>query len=173
MKKVYYFLALFILGINSVAFCQGTNTVLQNVTSKLKALSTNHVIQKTYLHFDRPYYTTGDTMYFKAYVTLGEHHDLSKTSGILHVDLINPANVIIRSIRLQLNNGVAWGDFALPDTLQAGSYRVRAFTRYMQNAPEYFFTKTISIAAGQWQHVRQMQMHRQKQIYNFSLKGAK
>ncbi|MFI5159744.1 MAG: TonB-dependent receptor plug domain-containing protein [Sphingobacteriales bacterium] len=146
MRKIYYLLAMFFL-INSAAFCQGTNTVLPNIIAKLKTLSTDHVIEKTYLHFDRPYYATGDTMYFKAYVTLGEHHDLSKLSGILHVDLVNPGNVIIRSIKLQLNNGIAWGDFALPDTLQAGSYRVRAFTRYMQNAPEYFFNKTISIAS--------------------------
>jgi len=148
MKKIYYLLALFILGINSFAFCQGTNTVLQNVTSKLKALSTNHVIQKAYLHFDRPYYAAGDTMYFKAYVTLGDHPDLSKAGEILHVDLINPQNVTIRSIRLQLNKGVTWGDFDLPDTLQGGSYKVRAFTRYMQNEPEYFFTKTIAITSG-------------------------
>ncbi len=148
MKKVYYLLALFVLGLNSAAFSQGTGTVLQNIVAKLKTLSTDHVIEKAYLHFDKPYYATGDTMYFKAYVTLGENHNLSKTSGILHVDLINPANVIIRTIKLPLNNGVAWGDFALPDTLQAGAYKVRAFTRYMQNAPEYFFNKFITIGAN-------------------------
>lgn len=148
MKKVYYLLALFVLGLNSAAFSQGTGTVLQNIVAKLKTLSTDHVIEKAYLHFDKPYYATGDTMYFKAYVTLGENHGLSKASTILHVDLINPSNVIIRTIRLQLNNGVAWGDFALPDTLQAGAYKVRAFTRYMQNAPEYFFNKFITIGAN-------------------------
>ena len=146
MKKVYYLLALFVLGLNSVALSQAT--VLQNIVGKLKTLSGDHVIEKAYLHFDKPYYATGDTMYFKAYVTLGENHSLSKTSGILHVDLINPSNVIIRTIKLPLNNGVAWGDFALPDTLQAGAYKVRAFTRYMQNAPEYFFNKFITIAAN-------------------------
>ena len=148
MKKVYYLLALFVLGLNSAAVSQGTGTVLQNIVAKLKTLSGDHIIEKAYLHFDKPYYATGDTMYFKAYVTMGEHHDLSKASAILHVDLINPGNVIIRTIRLQLNNGVAWGDFALPDTLQTGTYKVRAFTRYMQNAPEYFFDKTIAISSN-------------------------
>jgi hypothetical protein len=121
---------------------------LQNIVAKLKTLSTDHIIEKTYLHFDKPYYAAGDTMYFKALVTLGEHHDPSKASGIVHVDLINPQNVIIRNIRLQLNNGLAWGDFALPDTLQAGAYRVRAYTRYMQNMPDYFFDKTIPVASN-------------------------
>ena len=106
------------------------------------------MIEKAYLHFDKPYYATGDTMRFKAYVTLGEHYDLSKLSGILHVDLIGPGNLIVRSIKLQIVNGIGWGDFPLAFALNAGNYRVRAYTSYMQNAPEYFFDKTIAIGSA-------------------------
>jgi hypothetical protein len=45
-------------------------------------------------------------MYFKAYVTMGERHDLSKLSGILHVDLIGTDNKANQSIKLQLVDGV-------------------------------------------------------------------
>ena len=128
------------------AYCQD-NSVTKNAVAGLKTLSGDHIIEKAYLHFDKPYYAAGDTIYFKAYVILGEHFDLSKGSWVLHVDLINPNNTIVNSIKLQLVNGVGWGDFELPLVLPRGNYRVRAYTRYMQNAPEYFFDQTIPIGS--------------------------
>ena len=87
-------------------------------------------------------------MYFKAYVTTGEQHGLSTLSGILHVDLINPGNKIERSIKLRLINGLGWGDFALPDSLLQGNYRVRAYTNWMRNDDgESIFYKTIPIGS--------------------------
>src|ERR1700759_230068 len=108
------------------------------LTNKLKVFSALHTTEKAYLHLDKPYYATGDTIYFKAYVTMGERLDLSRLSGILHVDLINTENKIDQSIKLQLANGLGWGDFALPDSLPKGNYRIRAYTQWMRNAGNYF-----------------------------------
>jgi TonB-dependent SusC/RagA subfamily outer membrane receptor len=110
----------------------------RDIVNKLKAFSASHTTEKAYLHFDKPYYATGDTIYFKAYVTMGERHDLSQLSGILHVDLINTTNKIDQSIKLQLVNGLGWGDFALPDSLPKGNYRIRAYTQWMRNDGDYF-----------------------------------
>ncbi|MDB5155128.1 MAG: hypothetical protein JWR54_3879, partial [Mucilaginibacter sp.] len=109
-----------------------------SIDSALKKYLSVHTTEKAYLHFDKPYYSTGDTIYFKAYVTMDERQDLSQLSGILHVDLINTANKIDQSIKLQLVNGVAWGDFTLPDTLREGNYRIRAYTKWMRNDGNYF-----------------------------------
>jgi len=148
MKKISCACALLAAFCNLHAYGQNNNSVTNNAVAGLKSLSGNHIIEKAYLHFDKPYYEAGDTMRFKAYVTLGEHYDLSKLSGILHVDLIRPGNVIVRSIKLQIVNGIGWGDFPLAFALNAGNYRVRAYTNYMQNAPEYFFDKTIAIGSA-------------------------
>lgn len=148
MKKILYACAFLATFCSLRAYGQNDNAITNSAVAGLKSLSGNHVIEKAYLHFDKPYYATGDTMRFKAYVTLGEHYDLSKLSGILHVDLIGPGNVIVRSIKLQIVNGIGWGDFPLAFSLNAGNYRVRAYTNYMQNAPEYFFDKTIAIGSA-------------------------
>ncbi|MBB5397781.1 TonB-dependent receptor plug domain-containing protein [Mucilaginibacter sp. AK015] len=125
---------------------QKSGNDLKDVITRLQALSTDNVIEKAYLHFDKPYYNAGDTIYFKAYVTAGERHELSKVSGVLHVDLINKADTVMQTLILQLKNGLAWGDFALPGYLPKGSYRIRAYTRWMQNAGDtYFFYKTITV----------------------------
>jgi len=122
------------------------STVSKNVIAKLEKYATGHVIEKAYLHFDKPYYAAGDTMYFKAYITEGEKHELSLLSGVLHVDLIDGDNKTNQSIKLEINNGIAWGDFVLPDSLPRGNYRVRAYTQWMRNANEtQFFDKILSV----------------------------
>jgi TonB-dependent SusC/RagA subfamily outer membrane receptor len=149
MKKL--FLMLFATGcFNAVLYAQvapvKNEGTIKNVVTRLQTLSTDRVIEKAYLHFDKPYYNPGDTIYFKAYVTAGEGHELSKISGVLHVDLVSKNDSIMQSIVLQLKNGLAWGDFALPNYLSKGNYRVRAYTQWMQNeGVAYFFNKTIAV----------------------------
>ena len=120
----------------------------ETVDARLRSYVERYPIEKTYLQFDKPYYAAGDTIYFKAYVTKGEDHRLSDLSGLLRVELINPKNEVYRPVKLQLDTGAAWGDFALPDTLPQGNYRIRAYTQWMRNAPEpHFFEKIIPIGA--------------------------
>jgi hypothetical protein len=123
------------------------NEGIKDVVTRLQTLSSDRVIEKAYLHFDKSYYDPGDTIYFKAYVTAGERHELSKISGVLHVDLISKGDsVIMQSLILQLTNGQAWGDFALPAYIPKGNYRVRAYTQWMQNSgSKYFFDKNIPV----------------------------
>ncbi|MEP6610242.1 MAG: TonB-dependent receptor plug domain-containing protein, partial [Mucilaginibacter sp.] len=149
MKKIFFTIALFVL-VQTMAFCQGSSPVLENAVSKIKTTITDRIIEKAYLHFDRPYpyYVAGDVMYFKAYVTMGELHQPSTISGILHVDLIGKNDALLQTKAIQLTNGVGWGDFSIPDTLQKGSYRVRAYTNYMRNNDHaYFFDKNISVSS--------------------------
>ncbi len=83
---------------------------------------------------------------------MGERLNLSEISRILHVDLINTNNKIDQSIKLQLVNGLGWGDFALPDSLPKGNYRIRAYTQWMRNEGNYF-EQTIPIGTVHSQKV--------------------
>ncbi|HVV55807.1 MAG TPA: MG2 domain-containing protein [Mucilaginibacter sp.] len=130
------------------AFCSVGGDTSKTV-SKLNTFLTGHPGERAYLQFDKPYYAAGDTMYFKAYVVMGERHALSLISGVLHADLVGTDNKIIQSIILRLDTGLAHGDFALPDSLPAGNYRIRAWTRWMRNDPGSFFQKIIPIGSLQ------------------------
>ena len=109
---------------------------LDGIVSRLQTLSTTKATEKVYLHFDRTTYNAGDTAFFKAYLTLGEQHQLSKLSGVLHVDLVNPNDSLVKYIMLQVSNGLAWGDFALPLSLPKGVYRIKAYTKWMLNGAD-------------------------------------
>lgn len=128
------------------AFVRADDDPIKKIVTQLSKWTDNNPQEKVYLHMDKPYYAAGEDIWFKAYVTIGVNHQLSALSSVLNVELIDGRDSIKRAIKLPVQNGVTWGDFALPDSLEAGSYRIRAYTNYMRNAGEdYFFDKTIQI----------------------------
>lgn len=123
-----------------------TGTPLDQTLLNLQKRASETPFEKAYLHTDKPFYAAGDTIWFKAYVLTGQQHRLTAISDLLNVDLINRNDMIIRSLKLPMIAGMAYGDFALPDTLDEGSYRIRAYTNWMRNSgQEYFFDKTYTI----------------------------
>ena len=152
MKKILSFLTLLLplaaLG-QANQNAASADTVIKSVTTKLNNYASNHSIEKVYLQFDKPYYAVKDTIYFKAYLTLGTQHKLSALSKVLHADLIGPDNQILQSLKLSVIAGVAWGDFALDESIKGGSYRIRAYTNWMRNEGNTaFFDRTITIASS-------------------------
>ncbi|WP_170170366.1 MG2 domain-containing protein [Hymenobacter perfusus] len=95
--------------------------------------------EKVYIQFDKPFYATGETVWFKAYAVMADSHRADTLSKVLYVDMVSEKKQIVFRRTLRLQNGLATGDFALPDTLQPGHYLVRAYTNWMRNAGEDFF----------------------------------
>jgi len=125
------------------AYCQTNNKFLRDAADRLD----NHpAIEKVYLHLDESNYDFSDTIWYNAYLVVGEHHELSALSGVLHVELINPKDSVVVRQTLTLASGVAWGDIPLPSTLKQGSYRLRAYTNWMRNFdPDYFYERGIRV----------------------------
>ena len=99
------------------------------------------VQEKVYLHFDNNCYFLGDTIWYKAYVVLADDNSPEPLSRILYVELLNEQGYLIERQQLEINKlGQADGCFAICDTLFAGFYEVRAYTKWMLNFG-YDYTK--------------------------------
>ncbi|WP_179414382.1 TonB-dependent receptor [Mucilaginibacter sp. E4BP6] len=130
-------------------FIVADNYPIQKIALQLNKWALKNPVEKVYLQLDKPYYATGDDIWFKAYVTIGSQHELTSLSGVLNVELIDDKDSVKQHIKLPLIHGLTWGDFALPDTLSEGNYRIRAYTDWMRNAgPEYFFDQHVSIVSA-------------------------
>ena len=146
-----FFRFLFILTAFTVTFytpvsAQNVDDVLSQIMAKSAKAYTDIPVEKVYLHFDKPYYAVGDTIWFKAYVTYNLHEP-SPISKIVYVDMIAPHDSLVQAAKLQVKNGVAWGSFILSQyAYKTGNYRVVAYTNYMNNNGfAYFFNKNITI----------------------------
>ena len=144
--KILLLQILFILIYHLSANAQTDGSVLTQIINKTAKLYNNYPIEKVYLHFDKPYYAVGDTMWFKAYLTL-DHHQPSTLSKIIYVDVVGARDTVITSLKLQVKNSVAWASIPLSQyTFKKGNYHVIAYTTWMNNAgPAYFFNKNIAI----------------------------
>lgn len=129
------------------AFTSKEDDPFEKIIAALEKWASTNPQEKVYLHTDRPYYLVGDTIWFKAYVTLGAKHQLSMLSGAVYVDLINEKDSTSASLKLPLSAGMANGEFVLADSsMNDGNYRIRAYTQWMRNAgPEYFYDKVIKV----------------------------
>lgn len=105
--------------------------------------------EKAYLHLDKPYYTTGEDLWYSAYLVDGAAHQRMDGSAVLYIDLIDPSGEVVLSQIVQIKEGQGQGDMKLPEELKTGKYVLRAHTNWMINVhPDYFFLKEINIYNG-------------------------
>ncbi|MBW4889576.1 hypothetical protein KXQ82_07610 [Mucilaginibacter sp. HMF5004] len=102
--------------------------------------------EKVYLHTDRDTYMQGEDIWFKAYLVNAQNNKPINNSHNLYAELISPGLKIVQRHAIRLENGLGNGDFKLPDTISAGTYRIRAYTNWMRNFGDSFvFEKNITI----------------------------
>jgi len=123
------------------------NGILGNLLLKLERLQSERPQEKVHLHFDKPYYSIGDDIWFKAYVVNAEHNELSVLSKVLYVELVDEQDSVRSTTVVPLENGLSDGGINLSDTVfSAGNYQLRAYTRWMQNFDnDLVFQKQIAI----------------------------
>ncbi|SMC69426.1 hypothetical protein [Pedobacter nyackensis] len=148
MRFIKFAIALILLSttVQLSVFAQQDSVVLDNIINKTKKVTDERPVEKVYLHFDKPYYSVADTMWFKAYLTM-EQNLPSLLSKIVYVDVINSKDSLVQTIKLPVVAGVAAGNIPLsPGNYQQGNYYIRAYTLWMLNfSDDYFFSKTIPI----------------------------
>lgn len=139
--------------------------LIKKITQQIQKFTLQAPQEKVYLHFDKPYYMAGETMWFKGYLLYAYDHNIDSASHILYVDLVDPTdNKIIQHLKLNCSQGVTNGAIQLSDSLPEGNYLVRAYTSFMQNYSEdFFFKKDIKI----WQN-KQHITHTESELQVFN-----
>ena len=150
MKRTTVYLLL-VLTVFSLSFSLSDNP-LNRIIAGFQRYLDELPQEKVYLHFDRPYYAAGETIWFKAYLTAGAFHLPSTLSRPIYTELINPDGKLITKLKLLSINGSATGIFMLPDSLSTGKYLVRSYTQWMRNSgDDYLFHRPIHIWNDQGQ----------------------
>ena len=115
------------------------------INGQLSTLNSEFPHEKIYLHFDKPYYSEGDTIWFKSYYHVSSQDYLGIPNTMMYVDLIDANNDVLQTKRLNIGNYGAAGEFPLPNGT-SGTFQVRAYTNSMRNHDQkFYFKKEVSV----------------------------
>ncbi|NGF57817.1 carboxypeptidase regulatory-like domain-containing protein [Parapedobacter sp. SGR-10] len=144
-NKFILFLVLF-LSVQSLAKAQDLPAIpINTVVERVQKFLSVYPVEKVHLHFDKPYYAVGDTLWFKMYLYHNQLEYLPSKIG--YVDIINGRDSLIQTIKIPLEKGVGNGYFVLdPQIVKQDNYRFRGYTKWMMNFdPAYFYNKIVTV----------------------------
>ena len=149
MRKIV--LLLILLGGYMTALYGQESAVLENAVNNITKQLLAFPYEKIYLHTDKPYYITGEKIFFRAFLLDDFSNKQDTISRYIYVELINPADSVVQRLKIRKDeNNLFYGAIPLPEELPQGSYKIRAYSQYMRNQDENsFFSKYVRISDPQ------------------------
>jgi hypothetical protein len=139
MFKQFLVIHIFIFGVLSCL-------TAQNISEWISANEKNPV-EKIYIHTDAENYFTGDTVWFKIYLTDSRSGQLIPRAENVYVNLLDVSGQSAIQMVLLCVNGQASGSFTVSDKMKPGNYLMQAYTNYLFNFnPESHFYKQLTIS---------------------------
>jgi hypothetical protein len=142
MKKQIGFLLFFLNGCGLVAQNLNPDTLRRQFhTYQLQTPQ-----EKLFVHTDKTFYLTGETIWFKAYLIDASFHRPAHISSITYIEVLNKDLKPILQAKISMKAGLGNGFLVLPGFLNSGNYVLRGYTNWMKNfSPEFYFEQTITI----------------------------
>ncbi len=132
---------LVILGFLNFSGINLSDEKVQQLLAKTNLFNLRFPQERIYLHLDRSSYWANEDIWFKAYIK-----DSPIKECNLYVEIINTSGAVVCKNMSWAQNGLAFGDFHLADTLSSGVYQIRAYTNWMRNFDEvWIFRKDLVI----------------------------
>lgn len=129
MKKILYILTPIIL---LSSFLVKENSTAE-IIKRIKQHFQQRPMERIFLHLDKPYYASGDDLWYSGYVLNYNSNTASELSEILHVELFNNEGTSIIQQKNRVTDGLAQGVLKLPDSLRSDYYLIKGYTNWSRN----------------------------------------
>ncbi|MFL5788536.1 MAG: hypothetical protein ACJ748_10825, partial [Flavisolibacter sp.] len=124
----------------------GQDPFIDSLKSNLIHFNSITLQEKVYVHTDKEFYLTGETIWFKIYNIDALQNKPATTNKVAYVELFDRENKIVLHCKITLDNGSGNGSFALSSSVPSGTYLIRAYTSWMKNFPaQFYFQKELTI----------------------------
>ena len=133
-----------IIPLTSIFIFLFLNSGAQNIDSTIEKYGNDYGQEKTYLHYDKSTYATGETIWYKAYIMNGINAaDESKT---FYVDWTDDKGKLLSHSVIPVVYATAAGQFDIPADYTGKYIHVKAYTKWMLNFDSSFlYNKDIRI----------------------------
>lgn len=117
---------------------------IQTIRQNLEKYNSIAPQEKIYIHFDKPTYNPGETVWFKAYLLSGILP--STISKDIYVDFADEKGNILSHVFEPVIESSSFGNFEIPQNFSSDKIIIRAYTKWMLNFDSSFlFNKTIPV----------------------------
>ncbi len=99
--------------------------------------------ERILVHVDKDFIKEEQSLFFKAYVLTGPNRVRATISKVLKVELLDKQKQVLRTQYHKITDGMATGAFTIPKNLKESEYTLRAYTRWMQNYGDSFYSSTL------------------------------
>src|SRR6218665_1704505 len=141
--KLSFLLALFVEAFTIPVYAQNA---FEKMQEKFDTYRKRALKEKLFVHVDRSFYQSGETMWFKIYAVDGVVHKPLDLSAVAYLEVMDNSNTPILQTKIQLKDGKGNGSLLLPPFINTGNYVVRAYTNWMKNfSPEFYYQQSITI----------------------------
>ncbi len=110
---------------------QTNEQILDAFSGKFIAAIRTHESQRAYLVTDKSVFAAGESIWFNAFLLNSISQKINTKSKFLFVDLVNEKDSVLKLLILDAANLQLNSRIILPDSLPAGYYWLRAYTRQM------------------------------------------
>lgn len=111
---------------------------MRNEATANSILGSEGVPKETVLvHYNSTVLLPGETLYYKVYCLDKISFKTSKFSKIAYIALIDESKHYVFKHKIELKEGVGYGDFFIPVDVPSGNYKILAYTRWMLNNNDF------------------------------------
>jgi len=123
------------------------DSAVSNITKQLLIFPQ----EKIYLQTDKPYYISGEKIFFRAFLLDAVSNKQAALSRYVYVELIDPVDSVVQRVKIRRDSSyLFYGAIPLSEELAQGMYKLRSYTQYMRNQGDSsFFSKQVRIGDPQ------------------------
>jgi hypothetical protein len=144
MKRLVYIL---LLVLHFAAYAQQPLNLADSIAMRIENAAMQQPEATLFVHFDKTIYANNENAWFTAYLV---KTNFSAVHHTLSVALIQTeTRSVFATAKYVMDNGLAFGNMVLPDSLPTGNYSFVCYTNQLANGkPSALFVQPVTIKAG-------------------------
>jgi len=137
-------LIIFLILMRIVVFSQEkTNS---SIVASFQNYQIDHFQEKVFIHTDKSFYLSGETIWMKAYLTDGFFHALKSLSKVVYIDILDRNQNPVLRTKIAINESTGEASISIPSSILTGNYLLRGYTQWMKNfGAAFYYEEPITI----------------------------
>jgi hypothetical protein len=108
-----------------------------NLEQQIKTYFTSFPQEKVFLETDKELYKPGETIWFRSFVFDSNSQAAATNDNRIFIGLYDKTGSLVKKDMYRLSEGAAFGDVAIPETLQTGTYFLVAYTSPQSSGSQF------------------------------------